>query len=83
MTNTVGKMVMGHLGLRMKEGANSNEFNELVASVGNMSMYLAENLKLVKVNAVRNEELVDIFNVDEKDYDKVGYYGFRKRVRKV
>lgn len=74
MTNTVGKMVMGHLGLRMKEGANSNEFNELVASVGNMSMYLAENLKLVKVNTVRNEELVDIFNVDEKDYDKVGYY---------
>ncbi|MGD8305558.1 MAG: hypothetical protein PVF17_02800 [Ignavibacteria bacterium] len=62
MTAELGKSTMELLGIKMKEGADSNQYDDLVSSLGNMAMYAAQKQGLVSITEKTNEELANLFD---------------------
>lgn len=62
MTAELGKSTMELLGIKRKEGADSNQYYDLVSSLGNMAMYAAQKQGLVNITEKTNEELADLFD---------------------
>lgn len=74
MAAHMGDMITDLMGIKMKEGADSSVYRDFKASLGNMAMYAAQQAGYVNVNAVKNAELADIFEVPANESEAVGYY---------
>lgn len=74
MTASLGKSTMDMMGLKRKEGADSNQYDDLVASVGNMSMYAAEQAGFITINEIENSELDQIFETKSDNPKAKSYF---------
>jgi len=74
MTASVGQSVMDMMGLKRKEGADSNQYDDLVASVGNMAMYAAEQAGFININDIANSELDQIFETKSDNPKAISHF---------
>jgi len=77
MANKIGKSVISQLGLSKRKDleTSANEFEALVADIGNMALLIAQDQKLVSYNEVSSNSLAKMYrDGEETEQDSKTYF---------